>query len=83
MLVAVQGVYRKGRVEIAPAPSNIADDTPVIVTFLVPDRIDLRTHGIDETQARDLRDRLQTFIEDWDSLEMSIYDSYDAAKAGI
>ena len=83
MLVAVQGVYRKGRVEITPAPGNIADDTPVIVTFLVPDRIDLRTRDIDETQARDLRDRLRTFIEDWDSPEMSIYDSYDTAKAGI
>ncbi len=83
MLVAVQGIYRKGRVEIVPAPGGIADDTPVIVTFLVPDPINLRARGIDEARARDLRARLQTFIEDWDSPEMSIYDGYDAAKAGI
>jgi len=83
MLVAVQGIYRKGRVKILPAPDDIADDTPVIVTFLVPDHVDLRARGIGEAQARDLRARLQTFIEEWDSPEMSIYDSYDTVKAKI
>ena len=36
--------------------------------------IDLRTCGIDEIQARDLRSRLKTFAEDWERPEASIYD---------
>ncbi len=45
--------------------------------------IDLRTRGIDEAQAADLRARLATFAEDWNSPEMDIYDNYDAAKANL
>jgi hypothetical protein len=36
--------------------------------------VDLRTRGIGETQAADLRARLRTFAEDWDCAEMAIYD---------
>jgi hypothetical protein len=56
---------------------------PIIVTFLEPTRIDLRTLGIDETHAADLRARLTTFAEDRDSPEMDIYDESDAAKARL
>jgi hypothetical protein len=34
----------------------------------------LRARGIDETQAADLRTRLQTFAEDWNRPEADIYD---------
>ena len=34
----------------------------------------LATRGIDESRALDLRDRLVTFVDDWNSLEMDIYD---------
>jgi len=34
MLTNMQGVYRKGRVVLRNNPTNIPDDTPVIVTFL-------------------------------------------------
>ena len=83
MLTTIQGTYRSGRIELAEAPRNVREDTPVIVTFLVPAPIDLRTRGIDETQAADLRASLATFAEDWDSPEMDIYDNYDAAKAKL
>jgi len=43
----------------------------------------LRALGIDEAQAADLRARLATFVEDWESPEMNIYDDYDAAKASL
>lgn len=56
---------------------------PVIVTFLRPSFIDLRTRGIDELEASDLQARLATFAEEWESPEMSIYDNYDAAKANL
>jgi hypothetical protein len=39
---------------------------------------DLRSRGIDETQAADLRARLKTFSEDWDRPEAAIYDQCPA-----
>ncbi len=43
-------------------------------------KIDLREHGINREQAADLRQRLSTFTEDWESLDMAIYDDYDESK---
>jgi hypothetical protein len=83
MLTAIQGIYRDGKIQLKEIPSNVADDTPVIVTFLVSGNIDLVARGIDEAQAVDLRARLATFAEEWDSPEMDIYDNYDAAKPKI
>lgn len=83
ILTAIQGVYRGGRIVLPTVPSNVAEDTPVIVTFLEPSTVDLRARGIDERQAADLRARLATFAEDWGSPEMEGYDNYDAAKASL
>ncbi|MCZ7569433.1 MAG: hypothetical protein M5U01_12750 [Ardenticatenaceae bacterium] len=83
MLISVQGVYRHGKIELTEQPSNIRDETRVIVTFLESGLIDLRMRGIDEEQAAELRAHLSAFAEDWDSPEMSIYDNYDAAKAHV
>jgi hypothetical protein len=46
----------------------------------LPKPVDLRAHGIDEAQAAELRARLATFAEDWESPEMDMYDNYDAAR---
>jgi hypothetical protein len=81
MLNSIEGIYRKGKVELAEVPSNIDDDTRVIVTFLKSGPIDLRKRGIDEAQAADLRSRLSTFAEDWNSPEMDIYDDYNATRS--
>ncbi len=81
MLNSIEGIYRKGKVELAEVPSNIHDDTRVIVTFLKSGSIDLRKRGIDEAKAADLRGRLSTFTEDWNSPEMDIYDDYDETKS--
>ena len=83
MLKSIQGTYRNGRIELVEQPVNVPEEAPVIVTFLEPTTIDLRTRGIDETCAAQLRARLATFVEDWDSPEMKIYDNYDAAKASL
>jgi hypothetical protein len=83
MLTSVQGVYRGGKIMLAEQPVKVSDETRVIVTFLEPSLIDLRSRGIDEAQAAELRARLATFAEDWDSPEMSIYDDYDVAKAHL
>jgi hypothetical protein len=74
MLKTVEGVYRDGKVELSEIPPDIKESR-VIVTFL-SDRgsIDLRSRGIDEAQAAQLRWRLQAFAEDWERPEMDIYD---------
>lgn len=83
MLTAIQGIYRDGKIQLAEVPPHVRDDTPVIVTFLTADNINLSERGIDEVQAADLRTRLMTFAEEWDSPEMDIYDNYDAAKTSL
>jgi hypothetical protein len=83
MLTSIQGVYRRGKIHLAELPRNVADETPVVVTFLKDSRIDLQVRGISVTQASDLRARLATFAEDWNNPEMEIYDNYDAAKANL
>ena len=83
MIKSIEGTYRNGKIELAQPPTDVRDGTHVIVTFLEPGPIDLRVRGIDEAHAADLRARLATFAEDWDSPEMDIYDEYDAAKARL
>ncbi|MFZ0546889.1 MAG: hypothetical protein WAM60_15690 [Candidatus Promineifilaceae bacterium] len=83
MLTATQGVYRDGKIQLTELPHNVQDDTPVIVTFLTSGIVNLPERGIYEAQAADLRARLMTFAEEWDSPEMDIYDNYDAAKASL
>ena len=83
MLNSIEGVYRNGKIELKETPSDVRDDTPVIVTFLRSGRIDLRERGIDKEAAADLRDRLSTFAEDWDSQEMDIYNDYDASRSRL
>jgi hypothetical protein len=78
MHTTVEGTYRNGQIELAETPHHVSEDTRVLVTFLTPGRIDLRAVGIDERQAAELRSRLSTFGEDWDSPEMSDYDDYEA-----
>ena len=77
MLESVEGIYHHGKIELREQPLSIPDDTPVIVTFLRSGDVDLRASGIDAAQAAELRSRLTSFAEDWNSPEMA---AYDAAK---
>ncbi|MCL0102741.1 antitoxin family protein [Dehalococcoidia bacterium] len=83
MFKTIEGVYRDGKVKLIETPANVPEDTRVIVTFLEDTHIDLRTRGIDEAHAADLRARLAIFADDWDSPEMKVYDNYDAPKATL
>ena len=83
MLNSIEGIYRKGRIELKEAPPGVQDDTPVIVTFLRSGRTDLRERGINEATAAELRSRLSTFAEDWDSPEMDVYNEYDTFKSRL
>lgn len=77
MLRSVEGIYRNGKIELAEIPSNVDENTRVIVTFLADGPINLAELGISEAQAGDLRARLRTFMEDWDRPEMDIHNDYD------
>jgi hypothetical protein len=81
MLTTIEGVYRKGHVELREQPENVPEESRVIVTFLNAAAVDLRARGIDEKQARELRERLASFVEEWESPEMDAYDDYDAARS--
>ncbi len=83
MSTTIQGVYRDGKIELSTAPHDVSDDTPVIVTFLASNSINLRERGIDEAQAAVLRGCLEFFAEDWESPEMNAYDDYDEAKSSL
>ena len=81
MLTSIQGVYRRGQVELVEVPGDVRDETQVIVTFLPSNEIELRAHGIDQAEAAELRARLTSFAEDWNQPEMDVYDNFDAAKS--
>ncbi len=83
MFNSIEGVYRKGKIELKEVPPGVQDDVPVIVTFMRSGSIDLKSHGIDEATAADLRSRLSTFAEDWDIPEMDIYNDYDVSKSNL
>ena len=83
MLETIAGVCRDGKIELLRTPRDVSDDTPVIVTFLPSNSIDLRERGIDEAQAAVLRANLKSFAEDWESPEMTVYDNYDEAKSKL
>ena len=82
MLTSIEGTYRNGQIELQEPPAGVADEVPVIVTFISSDDVDLRARGISPTQAAELRAALSTF-EDWDEPEMDVYDDYDAAKSKL
>lgn len=80
MLYTIQGIYRDGKIELVEQPADIQEDTIVLVTFLETNLVNLQERGIDKAAAGEMRARMATFAEEWDSPEMSIYDNYDAAK---
>jgi hypothetical protein len=80
MLRTVEGVYKNGKIDVSEIPESVLEGTRVIVTFLEPVGVDLRSVGIDEEQAADLRSRLTTFAQHWDDPSMDVYDDYDNNK---
>jgi uncharacterized membrane protein len=79
MFQSIQGIYRQGKIELLEVPTDL-DEAQVIVTFLPPSgapsgAVDLAARGITPEQAADLRDRLQSFNEDWNHPGMEAYDA--------
>jgi hypothetical protein len=83
--VTYRGTIKNG-VVVLPPDTQLADGTQVRVETVNGEEsggVDLRSRGINEAQAAELRARLSSFAEDWDSPEMDLYDNYDAAKANL
>jgi len=62
-------------------PANVAEDAPVLVTLLAPDKRNLAAYNISPEQAAELRGRMATFAADWDAPAVPAYDNYDAMRA--
>ncbi len=80
MMQTIEGVYRNGKIELTEQPADVENNTRVLITFLRPQLVDLATHGIDPTQAAELRAHLQPFAAEWDRPDMDMYDDYDRAR---
>lgn len=81
MSKTIEGIYRNGKIELSETPDGVCEGTCAVVVFLPPGAISIQKHGIDKLQAAELRARFSTFVEDWKSPEMSIYDNYDEKKS--
>jgi hypothetical protein len=80
MLTTIEGIYRQGKIELLEVPLGVGDRDRVIVTFLGAKDVDLRERGIDAEQAAEARARLATFADDWNRVEMDVYDDYENAQ---
>jgi hypothetical protein len=75
MLKAIRGHYRNGAVVLYEKPD--ASEGNVIITFIdqeEPKQIDLPARGIAKEEARNLRNRLSVFEDDWNAEGMELYD---------
>ncbi len=75
MLRTVRGIYRQGQIRLLDQIPEV-EVAEVIVTFLPPSpgTVYLRDQGITVEQAKELRQRLATFADDWDAPGMEAYD---------
>ncbi len=75
MLQSIEGIYRNGKIELLETPADI-EEAQVIVTFIPKSGlVNLRSRGIDQEQAADLRVRLSRLAPDWELPEMDAYDA--------
>ncbi len=72
-MLTIEGTYKNGRVILAETPVEVSE-SKVLVTFLETKEVNLKERGIGETQAAELRGKLNTIAEDWNRPEMDVYD---------
>jgi hypothetical protein len=75
MLKTVRGRYKNGTVELFEKPG--ISESNIIITFIdheEPGDIDLQARGITKEEARNLRNRLLVFEDDWNAEGMELYD---------
>jgi hypothetical protein len=75
-VISIEGIYRNGQVELMEKPTNLCEGMRAVVTFGSFHEIE----GINRLELESVRRNLETFANDWDSPEMSVYDNYDTAR---
>jgi hypothetical protein len=80
-MLTVEGIYKDGKIELLETVSEVKQ-AKVLVTFLENSDINLKTLEIDETQAKELREKFAAF-EDWNDPALDIYNDYDNAKSAL
>lgn len=78
-MLTVEGIYIDGKIELLEAVTDVKQ-AKVLVTFIENSDINLRSLGIDEKQAGELREKFAAF-EDWNDPALDIYNDYDNAKS--
>ena len=73
-MLTVEGTYENVKIELLEHPPGEVKKARVLVTFVETKEINLVERGIDRQQAADLRGRLKSIAEDWNRLEMGVYD---------
>ena len=72
-MLTIEGTYKNGQIVLAETPAEVSE-SKVLVTFIETKEINLKERGIGETQAAELRGKLNTIAEDWNRPEMDVYD---------
>jgi len=78
-MLTVEGIYIDGKIELLETVTDVKR-AKVLVTFIENSDINLRSLGIDEKQAGELREKFAAF-EDWNDPALDIYNDYDNAKS--
>jgi hypothetical protein len=74
MLLTVEGIFKDGKVELLEVPPDLKEGRVIVTFFPKNGPVDLRALGISETEAAEMRWRLQAFEEDWNHPGMDVYD---------
>ena len=80
-MLTVEGIYVNGTIQLLKSVETV-NKTKVLITFLENTDVELKTLGIDESAAAELRAKFAAF-EDWNDPEMDVYNDYDNARAGL
>ena len=80
-MLTVEGIYKEGKIELLETVADVKQ-SKVLITFLESNDIELKTLGIGEKQAAELREKFASF-EDWNDPALDIYNDYDNAKSAL
>lgn len=80
-MLTVEGIYNNGVVELLETVPAM-DRSKVLITFLENSDIELKTLGIDEEAAAEIRWKFASF-EDWNDPRMDAYNDYDNARKAL
>jgi sorbitol-specific phosphotransferase system component IIA len=80
-MLMVEGIYKDGKIELLEKVSDV-EQAKVLITFLENSDIDLKTLGISENEAGELRAKFAAF-DDWNDPALDVYNDYDNAKSAL